>query len=65
MNRQEKEKALSVAKDLISGSQAVFIVNYKGLSVSAEKESSSKWWPIESGKSHFSGFGNQRIRWNR
>jgi large subunit ribosomal protein L10 len=34
MNRHEKEKAISVAKDLFSGSQAVFIVNYKGLSVS-------------------------------
>lgn len=33
MNRQEKEKAISSAKDLFSGSQAVFIVNYKGLSV--------------------------------
>lgn len=34
MNRHEKEKAISVAKDLVSGSQAIFIVNYKGLGVS-------------------------------
>lgn len=33
MNRQEKEKAISSAKDLISKSQAVFVVNYKGLTV--------------------------------
>ena len=33
MNRQEKEKAISSAKELISASEAVFVVNYKGLSV--------------------------------
>ena len=35
MNRQEKEKAISSARELLSESQAVFIVNYKGLSVSS------------------------------
>lgn len=38
MNRREKEKAVSVAKDLIAGSQAIFIVNYKGLSVSGMQQ---------------------------
>lgn len=33
MNRREKEQAISSAKELISASQAVFVVNYKGLSV--------------------------------
>ncbi len=33
MNRQEKEKVISSTKELVSKSQAVFVVNYKGLSV--------------------------------
>lgn len=34
MNRHEKEKAVSEIKDMFSSSQAVFLVNYRGLTVS-------------------------------